>query len=530
MTADRTRASLELLFDIGRELASSLDLRTVLDRVIALSIDNVGAERGSLIVLDENREPLTASVIHNGKSPRLNNIKQPNDLLDHGLAGWVIKSGQSVLIEDTSKDERWLHRPDDSIDRTGPKSAICVPLVTRERMVGVLTMVYPTPDHFNKDSLALLQAIADLAAIAVQNALLYDSLQAAHQRYYELFEDSIYPILITDWEGNILEVNRMAAQASASKTEDLIGRAVWGFQGVAKDAFDENYKKLKEDKTVEYGSTFLRQDGTTFPAEIYIRKINFEGADSLQWIIRDITERKELDSLREDLAAMIYHDLRSPLSNIISSLDILGTMLPIETSPSIRSVFQITNRSADRMQRLISSLLDINRLETGQPIANRKTVSVLELAQEAREVVLPTLESKQQIITTRFPDELPPVYVDTDMIRRVLINLLENAIKFTPMKGAIELGGREEGKWIYLWVTDNGPGIAPEAQEKIFEKFTRLKTENAPKGVGLGLAFCKLAVTAHGGRIWVESQLGSGSRFIFTLPVKESGQLVLNSA
>ena len=105
------------------------------------------------------------------------------------------------------------------------------------------------------------------------------------------------------------------------------------------------------------------------------------------------------------------------------------------------------------------------------------------------------------------------------MIRRVLINLMENASKFTPPEGKIELGGKQDGDWVQLWVQDNGPGIPFAEQEHIFEKFTRLQGQGNANGLGVGLAFCRLAVTGHGGRIWVESEVGKGSKFILTLPV-----------
>jgi signal transduction histidine kinase len=108
-----------------------------------------------------------------------------------------------------------------------------------------------------------------------------------------------------------------------------------------------------------------------------------------------------------------------------------------------------------------------------------------------------------------------------DMIRRVLINLMENASKFTPPEGKIELGGKQDGDWVQMWVQDNGPGIPTADQERIFNKFTRLKSEGAPSGLGVGLAFCRLAVEGHGGKIRVESEPGHGSKFIVSLPVEK---------
>jgi signal transduction histidine kinase len=126
---------------------------------------------------------------------------------------------------------------------------------------------------------------------------------------------------------------------------------------------------------------------------------------------------------------------------------------------------------------------------------------------------------KEQRILLELPPELPPVLVDAEMVRRVLINLLENATKYTPPSSTIILGASQRPGEVELWVRDNGPGIPTGEQERIFEKYTRVDLPNRPRGLGLGLAFCRLAVEMHGGRIWVESEPGQGACFRFTLPV-----------
>ncbi len=125
-------------------------------------------------------------------------LGQLHGVMEQGLAGWVLRNRQPALLPDTSQDERWVRRPDDQADRSGPKSAVCIPLLTRDQLVGVLTLVHPQPGFFTPDHLELLQSIGDQAGIAIHNARLYELLQAATRRYRELFENSIDPILITD--------------------------------------------------------------------------------------------------------------------------------------------------------------------------------------------------------------------------------------------------------------------------------------------------------------------------------------------
>ena len=517
MIQDPTRTSLELLLSISRELSASLDLSRVLERVLFLSTESIGAERGTLIVLNLAGQPVEAAIVIN------NQLHHPStdemaEILDHGLAGWVADNRQSALVGDTSQDARWVRRPDDDLSASGPKSAVCVPLLALDQLTGVLTLVHAQPNFFTEQHLQLAQAIAGLAGMAIRNARLYASEQGAQRRYRELFEDSIDPILLTGWDGRILAANRQAALSLGREPDQLIGLSMLDLHAAPMERLGPDFAALKNGETISYESQMHVLDGNTTPIEVYIRTVEFGTEASLQWFLRDIRERKQLDALRDDLMAMIYHDLRSPLANIISSLDILSTMLPEDSDPSVAAVFQIASRSTDRLQRLISSLLDIYRLESGQAIVRKEDVDSVQLIRNCGEVVGSLAQSKNQLLTLPLAGEGPLISADYDMIRRVIINLLENAIKFTPNGGSIEAGLAEQVGSVRFWVKDTGPGIPEESREMIFERYSRLQTDRYPKGIGLGLAFCRLAVLAHGGKIWVESTVGEGSCFIFTLP------------
>jgi PAS domain S-box-containing protein len=681
---DRTKALLELLYHVSREVATALDLRTVLQRVLYESLQNVGGERGSIVVLDDAGKAVDATIVYE-KQIHEHTTQQMRDTMERGLAGWVIRNRKGALILDTSKDERWLMRPDDAMDRSGAKSAICVPLLAREKLVGVLTLVHPAPNAFTTEQLDLMQAIADQAGIAVlnarlytesqrqarvmtalaegaaamnlslrmedvyqriliqtmqalqvetavlgmlegeqlvcraatghnagnilgrtiplgkgivgtvaleghgiivhdvsqdknygqedtfggiharavivapiqsqgrligvieainpiarsfdpdallvmtgigglagstlQNAQLFERLQAAHQRYQELFEDSIDAMLITDWEGRIVEANRQAILLSGHTREVLQTLRVDQLHDVNWSRVGHGFETLRENRTCSYESSIRGEGDARTPLEVHARRVEFEEADSIQWILRDITERKELDRLREDLTAMIYHDLRSPLANIVSSLDVLYGLAPENDKETVLTILKIAENSTDRIQRLVSSLLDVNRLESGHPVANLKVVETIPLIQRAVADVEPVAKGRRQTVISDLPEQLPSIWVDEDMARRVLINLMENAVKFTPLDGKLETGARQEGDWVHMWVRDNGPGIPTADQDRIFDKFTRLHGTQKQNGLGIGLAFCRLAVLGHGGRIWVESEPGRGSTFHFTLPV-----------
>ncbi|MDO9088356.1 MAG: ATP-binding protein [Anaerolineaceae bacterium] len=518
MSLDNTQTSLELILQISRELATTLELKEALSKVIQLSMENVGAERGSLIAVNNNHEPIVAAIFADGRLVPYT-IDQVRTILSYGLAGQVIKNQEPVWIVDTSKDERWLRRPDDAANKTGAKSAICIALKARDQLVGVLTIVHPKPDFFNQNQFDLLQTIADLAGITIHNAILYDSLDESNQRYQELFDDSIDPIIITDWDGKIIVANRQARQWIGASYDDSLKLSMQDFHQVNWEEAGDNFSKLLDGDTANYESEFHSLDSKVVPVEIHVRKVIINESPLIQWTLRDISERKALDALREDLMSMIYHDLRSPLANIISSLDILDTLLPKDTS--ITPVFQIAIRSTDRMQRLINSLLDIKRLEAGQPITNPKFVNMNSILNESNEILSPTYNSKRQTIELDIEPNLPELFADEGMIKRVVINLLENAIKFSPLDGKIILSARPDGEQVLISIKDSGPGIPDEAQDRIFTKFTRLDAKTFPKGIGLGLAFCKLAVNAHDGKIWVESTIGKGSQFNILLPLKK---------
>lgn len=511
--------SLDLILKISRELSTTLELEAALSKVIQLSMENVGAERGSLIAVNNTLEPITAAIFADGRLVPYT-LDQVRTILTYGLAGQVIKSQKPVWIKDTSKDERWLQRPDDAANKTGAKSAICIALKARDQLVGVLTIVHPKPDFFNEAQFELLQSIADLAGITIHNAILYASLTESNQRYQELFDDSIDPIIITDWDGNVIEANKQARKWLGSNPPTPFQFRIQDELMINFEEVGEKFVHIQDGNTKNFESEFLCPSEKIIPVEIHVRKVIINEKELIQWTLRDISERKALDTMREDLMSMIYHDLRSPLANIISSLDILDTLLP--DNANITPVFQIAVRSTERMNRLINSLLDIKRLEAGQSIVNSKELDLNTLIQESVEVVESTVKSKRQILELKIEPDIPAIQGDEGMLKRVVINILENAIKFTPLEGNITVAAQAKNNQVVISIKDSGPGIPDEGKDRIFNKFTRLDAKSFPKGIGLGLAFCKLAVVAHEGKIWVESQVGQGSEFIIELPLKKN--------
>jgi two-component system, NtrC family, sensor histidine kinase KinB len=683
MGVDSVRSSLELLFTVSRDLANELELRPLVKRILTQSVTNVGAERGSIVVLNEQEKPIDAAIIY-GDKIYSHTLQQLRETVEKGMAGWVVRHHKSVLVNDTREDQRWVRRPDDDAKKTGAKSALCVPLLAHKKLVGVLTVVHPSINFFNADHLSLLQAIADmsgiailnsrlfeesqrrtrvmealidnaislnsslrtedvlqrllqhttqalnievaalcfldavgeylevqsasgegsqhilntifkvgegfvgrsvmdgtamigtaenikeidqfsglnvrcmaavpvraesriigvllainpqkdefdedalvimnaigsLAGIAIRNALNFEQIQTSNQRYTELFDHHIDPIVITDLTGHIIEANNMASDVLQYPKEAILQENISTLHEPNQKKLGEHFELIPQNSTLNYESEMISKNGYYAPVEVSVRRIQFSGMEALQWILRDITERIDLDSLRNDLIAMVYHDLRSPLANVTASLDILNSLTVGDRDETTVNLLNIAMRSSDRIQRLLNSLLDVYRLEAGQTIVNHTEIDPIALVTEAVDILQPSLDAKNQTVIRSVSPDLPLIWVDLDMIRRVLVNLIENASKFSPVDSRIEVGAKLKGDTTIFWVKDQGPGIAPEDQNRIFDKFSRLKVAGTTKGMGLGLTFCRLAVSGHGGKIWVESEVQKGSTFYFSLPLK----------
>jgi PAS domain S-box-containing protein len=415
----------------------------------------------------------------------------------------------------------------DKVSGIKTRSLAIAPILVQGKVIGVIEAINPITGTFDPDANLVLTGLGNLAGISIHNAQFIERLQVAHQHYRELFAEGIDPGLVTDWDGRITEANRQAALLSGYNLDELRSLSIDQVHEVNWNKTGLEFETLKEAGEATYESDLHRKDGGTTPVEVIARRVKFEETDSARWILRDISARKELDALREDMTAMIYHDLRSPLGNIISSLDMLDGMLPKDES--MHSILAIASNSAGRIQRMVSSLLDISRLESGQPIADQNAIDPLALLREALHDVQQAADRRSQKIEAKTPAALPLIWVDVDMIHRVLINLLENASKYSPNETVIRLSAEVEGTFVKISVKDQGPGIAPVDQQRIFDKFTRIGEKTQPSGLGIGLAFCKLAVEGHGGEIRVQSELKKGTTVIITLPIairKQAGTLV----
>ena len=623
---------LELLYRVSREIATALDLPIVLQRILYAAIQNVAGERGSIVVLDDDGKVVDSTIVFGQQRIQEDTTQQLLDIVERGLAGWVLKHREPALIANTRQDKRWLQRPEDDKKKTEAKSALCMPLETREQLVGVLTLVHSKPNAFKEEHLELMQAIADQAGIAVLNARLYtesqrkarvmsalvesataintslrleevlqkilnrtiqalqvetvalalieqpsnelvfnaatgnnagnilnrhippgqglanavvregqgvvvpdvrkdlrfknadrfggietraiavaplqvsgkiigvleainpvtgefdkdallvltglgslagtsiqnaqsfERMDTSHQHYRELFDDSIDPILLTDWQGKIMEANRQAVEFSGYSSNKLHEVSIDKLHDVNWSMTGLGFDNLKPSETFSYDSVLRTASGRAIPVQVNVRPVEFENSILLQWIIHDISERKALDDLRNDLMSMVYHDLRAPLANVVSSLSMLDGLINHGDDEEVQSIMQVAFHSTSRIERMINTLLDINRLESGQEIVNQRALDIAGLVVDAIREVEQATDSRNQQILTQLPEDeqRAPVWVDGEMILRVLINLLENAAKFSPDEGQIKIQAQVKDDWIEVYVQDQGPAASAD--------------------------------------------------------------------
>jgi signal transduction histidine kinase len=229
----------------------------------------------------------------------------------------------------------------------------------------------------------------------------------------------------------------------------------------------------------------------------------------------------ELQRLREETTDLVVHDLRNPLHSIMGAAGMLQMILPPTVVQDNHDLFNLINNNCERMQRLVDSLLDISRMELGETELTLEQTNLAQLIQAAVSRVSPMMQARGIASSVFMSAHLPPIKIDADMIDRVVVNLLDNAIKFTPGGGQISVAAEPHADHVAVSITDTGHGIPPEQRPHVFERFSRGTTDgSSSRGFGLGLTFCKLAVEAHGGRIWVEDGDGGvGCKSIFILPL-----------
>ena len=294
-------------------------------------------------------------------------------------------------------------------------------------------------------------------------------------------------------------------------------------------------RALKTGETARQEDDLLwRRDGSSFPAATVASPIiTSRGLRGAVVTFSDISERKSAEVLRDDLTGMIVHDLRTPLTSLLTGLQTLS--LAGELNETQTEILGIAVGGGEMLLAMVGDLLDISKMEAGLTRLEKRPVNGAELIEQALSQTAPLARQNGLRVARHIAPDLPAVNADEDKLRRALINLLGNAVKFTPRGGIVTIAASYDPaeRGIVFAVGDTGEGIPAHALKRIFEKFGQVESRKAGRkmSTGLGLTFCKLVAEAHGGRIWVESKLGKGSRFLFTIPsaITPNGQSAENA-
>jgi PAS domain S-box-containing protein len=350
--------------------------------------------------------------------------------------------------------------------------------------------------------------------------------------YRGLFEYHPNPMVVLDADGHVIAANRRAETLLGVSPRDMGFFIAEQFSPRVDASPTEKLSQLLRDvlQRGSVGTQFkLPTTDHVLEAQISCLPDEIQEGTGFLWTAHDVTERVHLEETRQELANMVVHDLRVPLGNIQNTLDlVLTAWRERDVSLPIDQVLLIGQRSAQRMEQLINDILDAARLQANERTLTVTSIDVKALVGEAVEIIIGSAQRRDQTVHVTVSPDLPSMEGDLELLRRVLVNLLANAVKYTHegdrivltaelagVMGASDADNPEEQ--FQFTVEDNGPGIAPRVQERLFRLFYRGDSTLA-KSAGIGLAFCKVAVEAHGGQIWVESTPGSGSAFIFTIP------------
>ncbi len=573
---------LKTLNEIGRLLASSLNIDEVLELVVRYAASLLNAEGGSLLLLDEDSGDLIFRISSGPAGDHLRGMKVP---AGRGIAGRCFSSNQPIIANDVRHDSNWYRAFDQQADFI-TRSILAVPLSVRGRTIGVLEAVNRKDGgKFNKEDAELLLSFGSQAAIAIENARLFTSTdQALRRRVEELtfmqhidrqlnatldYQEVMSQTL--DWALRISHANigliaafhddgeERGLQFLAHKgyPEDIISRyteSLWplerGLIGWAVQqgeaslitdvAADPHYEPIVPGMRAQLTLPIRRENRVIGVLALESEDPNCFDQEALESINRLIEHAaiaidnarlfqqvQRANQAKTEFISFVSHELKQPMTSMKGYVDLLMKGLAGPLTDQQRMFLQVVRSNVERMNRLVSDLLDISRLEAGRLRLEMRSLQPEAVSEDAVNAFRQPIEAKGQTLHVEIEPDLPPIYGDHERLVQVLTNLLSNAHKYTPEGGEITFRVRrweEEGKLYVRWdVIDSGIGISEEDMKRLFTKFFRSSNPRVRdvKGTGLGLTISRRIVELHGGRVEVESELGKGSTFSVLIPVEQ---------
>ncbi len=505
----------DYLLEISRALTQELDLDKLLVRILRITAEMLAGQAG-LIALRAEHGGWTLGATH-GIPPAF--IRY----LDPILA--AVPDHQDPARFELPEINRLLQ----SLTRTvslGLLTGVGLPLIARERVIGVIFIFRNYRGVFSANDRALLQSFADQAAIAVDNAQLYTQVSQEKQRMDALLDTAADGILILSPNQVVSRCNpafaRMLGKPSQEiwgKTHEEIIHLIRRGDSLTLEQAVAGGWPLKANATLYVEGDLERSDGLTIPVGItYAPLLSPEGTLlNVIATVRDITRFREAEEIKSTFISVVSHELKTPVALIKGYVATLRREDASWDRAIIEDSLEVIEEEADRLTDLIENLLDASRLQAGALKINLSDVYLDTLAERIVERF--RTQSSRHILEVDFPPKFPVVLADEDRLAQVLSNLLSNAIKYSPEGGEIRIAGQVRPDQVIICVSDQGPGVAPDDAPFIFDRFYRsMDAKRTTKGAGLGLYLARAVVEAHGGRIWVDPKTGDGARICFSLP------------
>lgn len=411
-----------------------------------------------------------------------------------------------------------------SITRTGAQALLVVPMRATRETLGYLCVAYTDnpPDAPDRETVVLF---ATQAASSVESMLLFSAVSSARDQMASVLASTREGIMLVDADRRVAVVNARLREL-CGLPDDPTGQTLeqflttWeqaaGFPAEEWQAFLRGFEATADLQEAFVSGEIGSQRGRVLEWAALKALSSGDSHGGALLVLRDITEAKESEQLRQDLTHMIVHDLRSPLSSVMASIEMLMRGVTGEMNDGQQHVLSIANDSSQQMLAMINTLLDISRLEAGRMPLSLASIDVRPLIERAVSQMASLAHERGIVLAANCDPATPVALADIALVVRVVQNLIANAIKFSGRSGVVTVlvGPSPEG--LLIQVRDQGIGIAPKDRDKIFAKFGQVGERRG--GTGLGLTFCKLVIEAHNGRIWVDSQVGEGSTFSFILP------------
>lgn len=505
----------EHLLEISRAMTSRLDLPSLLRLILTSAGEMVRAEAGLIALRSGQSTTLSAHAsygISAGLLPRFAPL----------LAGFPLQAEQYALPDLQAR----LNLVARAI-RLPLQQVVALPLDFGDRLLGVIYLFRNGSIAFSANDEDMLATFADQAAIAVRNAQLYQQVSAEKRQLDAIIEHSADGVMILDADLRIQVFNRALSQMTGWSAEKAIGRScyqVLALEAASGDNLcgaDGTELVFPEGGPVATEGTLTRPGGSRIAVSItYSPLYDDEGRlTSIIANVVDITRFREAEEMKSTFVSVVSHELKTPVALIKGYANTLAREDADWGIETLREGLQVIGEESDRLNGLINNLLDASRIQAGGFKLERSDVSLPKLAASLVESF--RTQTGKHHFALDFPSDLPCIPGDEERLRQVFNNLVGNAIKYAPQGGEIRLGGWCDDTTVTAFVADQGIGIPPSEQTKLFQRFYRVDSSlrRSTQGAGLGLYLCRSIIEAHGGRIWLRSEPGKGTTVFFTLPL-----------